>query len=60
MEDLIRTIPRMLAPIKKSFVNSYVDSPFIDNIALVEMPRKFSFPNMKLYDETTDPDDHIA
>ncbi|KAL5563293.1 hypothetical protein UlMin_033040 [Ulmus minor] len=24
------------------------------------MPRKFSFPNMKLYDGTTDPDDHIA
>ena len=24
------------------------------------MPQKFSFPNMKLYGRTTDPDDHIA
>ena len=24
------------------------------------MSRKFSFPNMKLYDGTTDPEDHIA
>ncbi|KAK2654563.1 hypothetical protein Ddye_014419 [Dipteronia dyeriana] len=24
------------------------------------MPRMFSFPNMKQYDETTDPYDHIA
>ena len=60
MEDLIRRIPGVPAPMKKSSVNSYVDSPFTDNIALVEMPRKFSFPNMKLYDGTIDPDDHIA
>ena len=48
MEDLIRQILGMPAPIKKSYVNSYVDSPFTENIALVEMPRKFNFPNMKL------------
>lgn len=60
MEDLIRRILRMLAPIKKSYVNSYADSPFTDNIALAEMPWKFSFPNIKLYDRTTDLDDHIA
>ncbi|KAL5837095.1 hypothetical protein ACOSQ3_014264 [Xanthoceras sorbifolium] len=50
----------MPAPIKKSSINSFADSPFVDAIALVEMPRKFSFPNMKRYDGTTDPDDHIA
>ena len=50
----------MPALIKKSSVNSYADSLFTDNIALVEMPRKYSFPNMKLYDEMTDLDDHIA
>ena len=60
MKDLIRKIPRMPTPIKKSSVNSYVDSPFIDNIALVEMPQKFSFPNMKLYNGTTNPDNHIT
>ncbi|KAF3504108.1 hypothetical protein F2Q69_00042167 [Brassica cretica] len=24
------------------------------------MPRKFSFPSIKAYDDTTDPDDHVA
>ena len=46
--------------IKKIFVNSYVDSPFTDNIALMAMPRKFNFRNMKLYAGTIDPDDHIT
>ncbi|KAL5738133.1 hypothetical protein ACOSP7_030894 [Xanthoceras sorbifolium] len=46
--------------IKKSSINIFVDSPFVDSIALVEMPKKFSFPDMKRYDGTTDPDDHIA
>ena len=33
---------------------------FVDSITLIEMPRKFSFPNMKMYDGTTDPTNHIA
>ena len=37
-----------------------MDSPFVDSIALVEMPKKISFPNMKMYDGTTDPTDHIV
>ena len=60
MEDLIRRIPGIPTPIKKSSVNSYMDSPFTVNIALVEMPWKFSFPNMKLYNGTIDLDDHIT
>ncbi|OVA14896.1 hypothetical protein BVC80_8953g11 [Macleaya cordata] len=60
MEALISRIPGVPAPIKKSLPSSYADSPFVDDIAPVEMPRKFSLPNMKLYDGTTDPDDHIA
>ena len=60
MEYLIRRIPGMLVSINKSFFNSYANSLFTDNIALVEMPQKFSFSNIKLYDGTTDPDDHIA
>ncbi|KAL5776458.1 hypothetical protein ACOSP7_009384 [Xanthoceras sorbifolium] len=50
----------MPASIKKSAANSFADSPFVDAIALVEMPRKFNFPGRKQYDGTTDPDDHIA
>ena len=50
----------MPAPVKKSYVNCYADSLFMKNITLVEMPKKFSFSNMKLYDRTTDLDDDIA
>ena len=60
MEALIQKIPGVLAPIKKSLPHSYADSPFVDSIALIKMPRKFSFLNMKMYDGTTDPTDHIA
>ena len=60
MEALIQTILGVLAPIKKSLPHSYTDSPFVDSIALIEMPRKFSFPNMKMYDGTIDTTDHIA
>ncbi|KAL5732712.1 hypothetical protein ACOSQ2_032404 [Xanthoceras sorbifolium] len=50
----------MPTPIKKSSINSFADSPFVDAIALVEMPRKFSSPNIKHYDGTTNSDDHIV
>ncbi|KAL5850137.1 hypothetical protein ACOSQ4_008150 [Xanthoceras sorbifolium] len=50
----------MPASIRKSSINSFTDSPFVNAIALVEMPRKLSFPNMKQYNGMTDPDDHIA
>ncbi|KAK0575845.1 hypothetical protein LWI29_008097 [Acer saccharum] len=60
MEALIQRIPGVPTPIKKSIANSFADSPFVDAIALTEMPKKFSFPNMKQYEGTTDPNDHIA
>ncbi|KAK2663107.1 hypothetical protein Ddye_001681 [Dipteronia dyeriana] len=60
MEALIQRIPKVPAPIKKSTVNSFTDSPFFDVIALVEMPWKFSFPNMKQFEGKTYPNDHIA
>ena len=39
---------------------SYADSPFADNITLVEMPKRFVVPCTKLYDGKTDPYDHVA
>ncbi|XP_062085288.1 uncharacterized protein LOC133791376 [Humulus lupulus] len=60
MEARIHRIPRVPAPIRKSLPSSFADSPFVDAIALVEMPKKFVFPLMKMYDGTTDPNDHIA
>ena len=53
-------IHRILTPIKKSLPHSYTDSPFVDSITLVEMPKKFSFPNMKMYDGRNDPTNYIA
>ena len=60
MEAIIQKIPGFPAPIKKSLPYSYAYSPFVDSIALIEMPKNFSFPNIKMYDGTTDPTDHIA
>lgn len=57
MEVMIRRISGIPTPIKKSVANCYVDSPFVDDIALVGMPSKFSFPNMKPFDSTSDIDD---
>ena len=60
MEALIQKIPGVPVPIKKTLPHSYADSPFVDFIALIEMPRKLSFPNMRMYNGTTDPTNHIA
>lgn len=32
----------------------------MNEIALIEMSRKFSFPNMRMYDGTTDLNNHVA
>ncbi|XP_031250005.1 uncharacterized protein LOC116107866 [Pistacia vera] len=56
----MRRIPGVPIPTKKSQPYCYADSPFVDAIALAEMPHKFTIPSMKPYDGTTDPDDHIA
>ena len=60
MQVIIQRIPGVPTPLKKSQPDSYIDSPFIDVIALIEMSKNFSFPNMKLFDGTTDPTDHIT
>ena len=57
---MIQRILGVLTPLKKSLPHRYADSPFVDSITLVKMPKKFSFPNMKMYDDTTNPKDHIA
>ena len=60
MEAMIQMIPGIPMPIKKSLPHSYANSPSVDSITLVKMPKNFSFQNMKMYDSTTDPTDHIA
>ncbi|XP_048619994.1 uncharacterized protein LOC125590463 [Brassica napus] len=60
IQSMVERLPGVAPPIRKSNPGSYADTPFTDNIALIEMPRKFYFPNIKMYDGTGDPDDHIA
>ncbi|KAF3569385.1 hypothetical protein DY000_02015650 [Brassica cretica] len=60
MQSMVERLPMVAPPIRKSNPNSYADTAFTDEITLIEMPRKFSFPTIKAYDGTTDPDDHVA
>ena len=39
---------------------SFADSPFVDEIAKMEIPKKFVVPTMTLYSGVTDPVDHVA
>ncbi|CDY28156.1 BnaAnng03330D [Brassica napus] len=60
MQPMVERLPGVAPPIRRSYPDSYADTPFMEGIASVEMPRKFSFPRIKMYDGTGDPDDHIA
>ncbi|KAF3549304.1 hypothetical protein DY000_02008178 [Brassica cretica] len=60
MQSMVERLPGISPPIRKSNPESYAETPFTDEITLIEMPRKFSFPITKVYDGTTDPDDHVA
>jgi len=60
MQSMVERISGVAPAIHKSNPNSYADTPFTDEITLIEMPGKFSFPSIKAYDGTTDPDDHVA
>ncbi|XP_013668632.2 uncharacterized protein LOC106372920 [Brassica napus] len=60
MQSMVERLPGVAPPIRKSNPDSYADTPFTDEITLIEMPRKFSFPCIKAYNGTTNPDDHVA
>ena len=53
-------ISKRLDAMQSSNSDSYVDTPFTDEITLIEMPRKFFFPSIKAYEGTFDPYDHVA
>ncbi|XP_013704147.1 uncharacterized protein LOC106407833 [Brassica napus] len=60
MQSMVERLPGVAPPIRKSNPDSYADTPFTDEITLIEMPRKFSFSSIRAYNGTTDPDDHVA
>lgn len=45
---------------KKVVHDSFNDSPFSEDINAMEIHVKFSFLAMRFYDETQDPNDHMA
>ncbi|KAF3567374.1 hypothetical protein DY000_02014455 [Brassica cretica] len=56
MLSMVERLPGVAPHIRKSNPDSYADTPFTDEITLIEMPKKFSFPSIKVYGSTTDPD----
>ncbi|XP_074299644.1 uncharacterized protein LOC141630788 [Silene latifolia] len=50
----------MPPPLEKAEPDSYADSPFVDAILVVVMPKGFNNPNMTLFGGTTDPFDHVS
>ncbi|KAF2579590.1 hypothetical protein F2Q68_00005162 [Brassica cretica] len=60
MQSMVERLPGVAPPIRKRYHDSYADTPFTDEITLIEMPMKFSFPRTKAYDGTSDPDDHVT
>ena len=60
VRELIQRIPGVPKPLEKATPTSYADSPFGDDIALLEIPKRFTVPTMKSYDGSADPLEHIA
>ena len=58
-EAVKSSLPGMRIPIKRSRAGTISDTPFLESITAVDLPRKFSLPDMKTYDGSTDPDDHV-
>ncbi|XP_074318675.1 uncharacterized protein LOC141655497 [Silene latifolia] len=59
LRDLMYMILGVARLLKKATRDSYADSPFVDDIALVGVPKRRVPPAMTLYDGTTDPLDHV-
>lgn len=59
IQSMVERLPGVGPPIWRNDPNSYTDTPFTDEIALVEMPRNFSFPNLRMYDGTSNLVNHV-
>ena len=60
LRDMISNVPGVVQPIPEVSTGSYRISRFAPPICDAEIPKRFQTPNMKLYDGTTDPEEHIA
>ncbi|KAJ0521635.1 putative transcription factor MYB-HB-like family [Helianthus annuus] len=60
LKDMISSVPGVVQPIPEVSQDSHKISRFVHPICDAEIPKRFQTPNMKLYDGTTDPEEHIA
>lgn len=51
--ERILGVPR---PVEEKEDDGYIESPFAESVYVVEIPKRFSIPNMSMYDGTSDPD----
>ncbi|KAJ0861980.1 putative retrotransposon gag domain-containing protein [Helianthus annuus] len=60
LKDMISSVPGVVKPIPEIADGSHKVSRFAPPICDAEIPKRFHIPTMKLYDGTTDPEEHIA
>lgn len=60
LKAMISRVPRVPKSIKKHHLQSYGDSPFAEEICMIEMLSHFTYPTIKMYDGNGDPDNHIG
>ena len=53
-------VPGLPPTVSKVSEDSLEDSPFIDAIAVQELPRKFAIPKMEKFKRATGPEDHVS
>ncbi|XP_074309203.1 uncharacterized protein LOC141643792 [Silene latifolia] len=54
-----KKIPGVPSSMEEATPESYVDSPFIDEIVKVDLPKKFVILSIRTYHGTSDPQNHI-
>ena len=60
LRQMISSVPVVVQSIPEVSPNTHRISRFAAPIAETEIPKWFQTPSMKLYDGTTDPEEHIA
>ena len=60
LKDMISSVPGVVKTISEIADGSHKISRFAPPICDAEIPKRFHVPTMKLYDGSTDPEEHIA
>ncbi|KAI3796856.1 hypothetical protein L1987_39542 [Smallanthus sonchifolius] len=60
LREMISSVPGVAQPIPEMSTTSHRIFRFSHPICDAEIPKRFQTPNMKLYDGTTDPKEHVA